>query len=477
MDARQPDGYTSATECSFSQDQADAIVRVAAYHRRDFERSVKWFPAREHVGIRQSIATSFPRTPNTRLGTLDRLPLELVHEILLSLDVQSLFNFRQANLSSRQTVDSLHQYQRVVAHGLRLFCALLRTRLAVGVSLSDFYQALCTKACGTCGGFGGFVSLLEWHRCCAVCVRGAMESQLQPVATIQEEFNFTEAEVGRLKTFNTLPGIYTMAQSVHISRVEVASVYQAVLAAGSTHEAFVQATMWRFNPKFNFAGACALPYYDRATDTENGVSCAGCCLAFLMVGKRWARNMVYARDSFLDHFRWCKQAQILWTYVERGRHEGATRAPKVCSGRRALQESRMSSILFRHGANILRWIPAATTTRIGYLVVWSPCEDDAALPGLAKGLGTRCIRVPAPLLRVSQTASRASSSSKPAQPQDVLLLVTRASRDTTQHHWKQGFCRHRPPFPAPSYQQTSKVVALTPPSPLLCWNLCARPSL
>lgn len=85
-----------------------------------------------------------------------------------------------------------------------------------------------------------------------------MESQLQPVATIQEEFNFTEAEVGRLKTFNTLPGIYTMAQSVHISRVEVASVYQAVLAAGSTHEGFVQATMWRFNPKFNFAGACAL---------------------------------------------------------------------------------------------------------------------------------------------------------------------------------------------------------------------------
>lgn len=86
-----------------------------------------------------------------------------------------------------------------------------------------------------------------------------------------------------------------MAQSVDISRVEVASVYQAVLAAGSTHEAFVQATMWRFNPKFNFVGACALPYYDRATDTvENGVSCAGCCLAFLMVGKRWARNMIYA---------------------------------------------------------------------------------------------------------------------------------------------------------------------------------------
>lgn len=251
-----------------------------------------------------------------------------MQEILLYLDMQSLFNLRQASLRSRQTVDSLHQYQRVVSHGLNVFCALLRTRLAVDVSLSNFYQALCTKACGTCGGFGGFVSLLAWHRCCAACVRGALESQLQPLATIQKEFHFTEAEVGELKMFKTLPGIYTRAQSVRTSRVEVASVYQAGVAAGSTPEVFVQVTMWGFRPQFNFAGACALPYYDRPTDTvEDGVSCAGCYLAFhkfSMVGQRWAaaaRDMVYARDSFLDHFRWCKQAQILWTSSEDGTRE------------------------------------------------------------------------------------------------------------------------------------------------------------
>lgn len=183
MNARQHDGYTSATEYSFSQDQTDAIVRVAAYHRRDFEPSMIWFPRRDHVGIIQSIATSFPRTSDTGLGPLDRFPLELVHEILLYLDMQSLFNLRQASLRSRQTVDSLHQYQRVVSHGLNVFCALLRTRLAIDFSLSNFYQAPCTKACDTCGGFGGFVSLLAWHRCCAACVRGALESQLQPLAT------------------------------------------------------------------------------------------------------------------------------------------------------------------------------------------------------------------------------------------------------------------------------------------------------
>lgn len=154
------------------------------------------------------------------------------------------------------------------------------------------------------------------------------KANCNPSPRVQKEFHFTEAEVGQLKMFKTLPGIYTKAQSVGTSRVEAASVYQAGVAAGSTPEVFVQVTMWGFRPQFNFAGACALPYYDRPTDAvEDGVSCAGCYLAFhkfSMVSQRWAaaaRDMVYARDSFLDHFRWCKQAQILWTSSEDGTRE------------------------------------------------------------------------------------------------------------------------------------------------------------
>lgn len=87
------------------------------------------FSPREHDGIRLSIATPFRRTSDTGLGSLDRLPLELLDDAMLRLDVQSLCNFRQTNLRSRQTVDSLKQYQVVVLHGLNLLCASLRTRL------------------------------------------------------------------------------------------------------------------------------------------------------------------------------------------------------------------------------------------------------------------------------------------------------------------------------------------------------------
>ncbi|KAL2261635.1 hypothetical protein VTK26DRAFT_3728 [Humicola hyalothermophila] len=166
-------GYRSVTEYRFREDQTDAIVRVAAYHRKDHSHSVIWFSPREHVGIRPSIATPFPRTPDTALG---RLPLELLHDILLRLDMRSLFNFRRANLSSRQAVDSLNHYQAVAAHGLNVLCALLRTRLASGISLLDFYHALCTKACALCGEFGGFASLLTWKRCCFACLQVAPET-------------------------------------------------------------------------------------------------------------------------------------------------------------------------------------------------------------------------------------------------------------------------------------------------------------
>ncbi|KAK0635523.1 hypothetical protein B0T17DRAFT_46817 [Bombardia bombarda] len=163
-----PRGYRSATEYCFREEQADAIVRVAAYHRKDYDRSVIWFSPREHVDISQSIPTPFPRTSNTGLSSLDQLPLELLDDILLRLDMYSLFKFRQTNLRSRSMVGSLKQYQMVVLHGLNPFCVLLRTRFAV--SLADFYYALCTKDCTFCSEFGGFISLLTWDRCCFKCL-------------------------------------------------------------------------------------------------------------------------------------------------------------------------------------------------------------------------------------------------------------------------------------------------------------------
>ncbi|KAH9217751.1 hypothetical protein DL95DRAFT_434583 [Leptodontidium sp. 2 PMI_412] len=296
-----PRGCRSATEYRFGDEHTDSIVRTAAYHRKDFCLSVIWFSSREHIDIRPSIATPFRRTSNVGLGSLDRLPLELLYNTLLGLDMHSLFKFRQTNLTSRQTVDSLKQYQMVVSHGLNLLCASLRTRLAIGISLLDFYNALCTKAS----------MLLQ-------CLKGAPEIQVQTRTAVRKQFHLTKVELDQLRSFKTLPEIYSMTESVQ----QPHALLQAQPASSER------------NQKFNFMGSCALPYYDKRTSkVEHGMSCAGCQLALEkdIVGARsesWAfeaRDKVYARDGFLEHFRWCEQAQVLW----RSSGEGSKRPTEL----------------------------------------------------------------------------------------------------------------------------------------------------
>lgn len=331
MATLMPRGYRSATEYRFGEEQTDAIVRTAAYHRKDYCLSVIWYSPREHVDIRLSIATPFRRTSNAGLGSLDRLPLELLHDTLFRLDMHSLFKFRQINLRSRQMVDSLNQYRLVVSHGLNLFCALLRTRLAVGISLFDFYNALCTKACTLCGEFGGFISLLTWKRCCFKCLQGSPETQVQTLAAVRKQFHLSKVELDQLRSFKTLPGIYSMEESIHKSRIAIVSLHQAILACRRQPHTLVQAqpASSERTQKFNFMGSCALPYYDKQTGkVEHGISCAGCQLALEKDiigtrGEKWAfeaRDKVYAQDGFLEHFRWCEQAQLLWRSSGEGKH-------------------------------------------------------------------------------------------------------------------------------------------------------------
>ena len=129
----------------------------------------------------------------------------------------------------------------VVSHGLNLFCALLRTRIAIGIPLLDFYNALCTKACSLCGEFGGFISLLAWKRCYFKCLMEAPEIQVQTPNSVRKQFHLTKVELDQLRSFKTLPGIYTMEESVYKSRIAIVSAHQASLICRRELHALTQA--------------------------------------------------------------------------------------------------------------------------------------------------------------------------------------------------------------------------------------------
>ncbi|KFX87813.1 hypothetical protein V490_08013 [Pseudogymnoascus sp. VKM F-3557] len=320
----------------FEAKHADAIIRTTSYHRKDFDLSVIWFPEREHQLIRSSISTSFQRpSSSTNLGTLGQLPQELLANMFLYLDIRTLTKCRQVNLRLRQAVDYLQEYQIICTHGLNALRALLRTRLARNVTLLAFYQALCSRRCEFCTGLALFMFLPTWRRCCFFCLQsGRMELQMQNISVIRKQFPINAEALGKLASFRTLPGKYTMEEFVRKDRVmTLVPVAQTVEAAEKQMHA--QGRFWpirfREDRSLTFMSSCALPYYDKQSGTtENGVSCAGCQLNLergtnlgAMRGK-WAykaRDIIYGTDNFfnfLEHFKGCKEAQMLWETSKEG---------------------------------------------------------------------------------------------------------------------------------------------------------------
>ena len=103
-----------------------------------------------------------------------------------------------------------------------------------------------------------------------------------------------------------------MSRSVYEGGITIVSHQQAVLISQNPLNALKRAgppNRRLRNPKYNYMGSCALPYYDKLTgDVEHGISCAGC-----------KRDKVYSREGLLEHFKWCKQAQLLWNSTHGGK--------------------------------------------------------------------------------------------------------------------------------------------------------------
>lgn len=140
---------------------------------------------------------------------------------------------------------------------------------------------------------------------------------MQTLAATRKQLHLTKAESSRLRSFKAPPGVYSMSEYVRNSLVAIVSVPQAIPVCARLPQGPAQ-TQFRNsqrNQKFNFMGACALPYYDKQTgEVDHGMSCAGCQLALekSIIATRAeesvfeARDKIYARDGFLGHFKWCE---------------------------------------------------------------------------------------------------------------------------------------------------------------------------
>lgn len=286
------------------------------------------FKADEQKAITLSIATPFASPSAANNGTLDGLPLEVFQDIILLCDVLSVFRLRQTSRRAREKVDSIWQYQKATEYGLDLFRASLIANAACNIQLVDFYELLVTIPCSFCGYTARYVHFLTWKRVCRGCLKDAPEVNYVDKWKLKSKIQITDDEFAQLKVFKTAPFL-ALNRYIYYPDSQVVSTLEAMKVVGKPRDEYIEKAL-KENSEDHLT-TCVMPHLDKqGMLPDNWLSCEGCKLSrqptnpwdevtFVESAISWR---VYDRDGFLEHFRWCKQAQIVWE-EQRGKVEEA----------------------------------------------------------------------------------------------------------------------------------------------------------
>lgn len=315
------DNLSTSTDTISTSDHDDAIIRVASYHRRDFNLAVIHSNTSQLDSFGLSLFKSFSRNPVSTLGPLEALPLELLTTTCLLLDLQSAFCFSHVNSRAKEVIASIWEYRQIREHALQCLWAAFRTGMAPKFGVSALYTALVTKACSLCGAFGRFLFLPTATQCCLPCLESASEFALLSVAQACKATGRSRASLRRLMPIlYTIPGTYGMSETNRKRRgYFVAKTHCSELLQKDGLEPLHTTT----SPDpllVRYMASSSIPYLDVATGcVQTGLSCKGCQAALeddaieirSTVPFR-LRDKVYSREGFLDHFRQCDGAKALW---------------------------------------------------------------------------------------------------------------------------------------------------------------------
>jgi hypothetical protein len=120
------------------------VIDVCTYHRRDFDLVlVSSRPFEKQIIIDEN-------PPTSSLGTLERLPIEVLNIILSNLDLLSYLQFRNVNRRARTYSNEHLEFQLVVKYGLDCLRNLVQVRLAKSSTIRELYYALTRENCTFC---------------------------------------------------------------------------------------------------------------------------------------------------------------------------------------------------------------------------------------------------------------------------------------------------------------------------------------
>lgn len=313
----------------FDPDDAEDIIYLTSFRLMRNELSVINIHPRAHRYVCHSICQTV-YTPRTNLGYLDKLPLELLHDICINyLDLRSLFKFRHTNRRAQIVVHNIRGYHTLTTHALGSLCAIYRTQIARWYTLRELLDLLYQRDCTFCGRFGGYVFLTSFTRCCYQCMSQMPQLEAATVGEITMHYSLTEEDLEDVPKLRTVVGqIYSTRT---FCRWPVHVVAEGHIS-GPESCGFVDKIRCMLDPfpadgphPLRFMSTTFLPYIDRASGhVEYGVACIGCSVGFEGItrsdedpselGDKYyhLEGIAYSEAGFIKHFQQCPIAQVIW---------------------------------------------------------------------------------------------------------------------------------------------------------------------
>ncbi|KAI5465235.1 hypothetical protein BGZ63DRAFT_478851 [Mariannaea sp. PMI_226] len=284
----------------------------------------------------------FHSNPSASLGDLGRLPSEILQEILIQTDLQSLLHFRISNGRALEFVDSIPKFKAITSYARNALQGIISIKTGSWITSRTLFEKLCTPDCEECGDFGAYLYLITCKRVCFLCL--TQDKQYLPLRTRQasQKFGLEIETIKALPCMRVIPGIYSpnekrakssvlvdyqSAQDAGISRYgSLITMHEYVADVEAkrldAYERALEAQLHRPNTRrrqgpratdsfdghsgnpFRFVAIVRVPWLNRASKemVEWGFHCVGC-------SKSSCPPLHYRRKftvaSFDDHIKQC----------------------------------------------------------------------------------------------------------------------------------------------------------------------------
>lgn len=175
------------------------------------------------------------------LGSLDRLPPEVLVMILDYLDFLSLSRISQTSLLGKDIVEGMAAYRDMMQHAPESLTALGRTGLLSFHSASLLHQTLRSRMCVSCYDSGAFLLLPTCERVCFECVYRNSALRVMRVNDAKAVFGLKEVHLRKIPILRNIPreyGVrYSASQRKRLRLLNVKQVKQLAIRVHGSCEA------------------------------------------------------------------------------------------------------------------------------------------------------------------------------------------------------------------------------------------------